>query len=54
LKGRTAGQSGALALGKALLPVCGENVLRVIFPPDGIKDAREWLQRGLKRADLEL
>lgn len=48
--GRLAGQSGALALGRALIPVCES--MRVMFPPDGVKDAREWLRRGAKAADF--
>lgn len=47
---RIAGQSGALALGRALIPVC--EIVRIIFPPDGIKDAREWVTRGATRKDF--
>lgn len=45
------GQRGAKALGEALKLCCPD--VRIIRPPDGIKDAREWVKRGATRAEVE-
>jgi DNA primase len=44
------GQSGARALAMKLVPYC--ETVRVITPPDGIKDARKWKQSGATREDV--
>lgn len=45
------GQRGAESLALALLAVARS--VRVIQPPDGIKDARAWKLAGARRADVE-
>jgi DNA primase len=45
------GQRGAAGLASALA-VYGPAV-RVIRPPEGIKDARDWLRSGARRRDVE-
>lgn len=45
-----AGRRGAEALASALLPTV--RTLRVIEPPVGLKDLREWVRRGATRADV--
>lgn len=45
------GQRGAQALAGMLTIVCPN--VRVVFPPDGLKDIREWLQRGGAHADVQ-
>jgi len=47
----TPGQRGAKSLASALLPYA-ESV-RVIRPPDGIKDGRAWKIGGATRADIQ-
>lgn len=44
------GKRGAEVLAMALLPVC--RAVRVISPPDGIKDARAWKVAGARRQDV--
>jgi 5S rRNA maturation endonuclease (ribonuclease M5) len=46
------GQRGATNLAKALLGVA--RTIRIITPPDGIKDIREWKRRGATREDALL
>ncbi len=45
------GQRGADNLASAL--VCYVPVVRVITPPEGIKDARKWLAAGATKADVQ-
>ncbi len=45
------GLRGARDLACALSPHCAH--VRVIAPPDSIKDAREWVRRGATRAKVE-
>ncbi len=45
------GQHGAARLGRALRLHVRD--VRVITPPDGIKDVREWKRRGAQRIDIE-
>jgi len=45
------GHQGAAALASALAVRCRD--VRVVFPPEGVKDAREWKRRGATRADVE-
>jgi 5S rRNA maturation endonuclease (ribonuclease M5) len=44
------GQRGAECLAKALVAHCP--AVRIIVPPDGIKDAREWKRSGATAADI--
>jgi DNA primase len=44
------GMASAKSLRSDLLIVAG---VRIIVPPSGIKDAREWINRGASRGDLE-
>lgn len=48
--GDTPGLFGAEGLAAVLLPYCA---VRVIAPPKGFKDAREWRNHGARPADLE-
>ncbi len=43
------GQRGAAALGRTLAVHCS---IRIITPPDEVKDAREWVRSGAKAADV--
>jgi DNA primase len=45
-----AGQRGAERLREALILVAP---VRLIAPPDGIKDARQWVTSGADRASIE-
>lgn len=45
------GQRGANALGEVLKLQSPE--VRIIRPPEGIKDVREWVRRGATRAEVE-
>jgi hypothetical protein len=45
------GQRGAETLAAVLVAYCAN--VRVIAPPAGIKDAREWKRRGTSHADLQ-
>jgi hypothetical protein len=45
------GQRGAESLAAVLVAYCP--ALRIIAPPAGIKDAREWRRRGATRADVQ-
>lgn len=45
------GRSRAQSLGRHLSTVHAN--VRVIFPPDGVKDAREWKKRGANAASIE-
>jgi len=45
-----AGQRGAESLAVALAPYCPS--IRVIAPPDGIKDVRDWKRTGAGRNDI--
>jgi DNA primase len=47
--GDDAGVKGAERLARFIIPVCG---VRVIRPPDGIKDCREWIVGGACGDDL--
>lgn len=49
-RGRRAGQRGAGVLFRALLSACRS--VRVILPPRGIKDLRDWKRAGLTRDEL--
>ncbi|HEX8916274.1 MAG TPA: toprim domain-containing protein [Humisphaera sp.] len=44
------GRRGAESLATALLPYV--DVVRVIVPPDGIKDARAWVRAGASAGDV--
>lgn len=44
------GRRGAARLAAGLLPICPD--VRVIEPPTGIKDLRDWVKRGATREDL--
>ncbi len=44
------GMASAKSLRSDLMIVAG---VRIIVPPSGIKDAREWINRGASRGDLE-
>ena len=44
------GRKGAEALARELALHCP--AVRVVYPPDGIKDLREWKSRGLTKAAL--
>lgn len=44
------GREGAEQVASALAVSCS---VRVIYPPEGTKDAREWKRRGAIRADVE-
>jgi DNA primase len=44
------GMASAKSLRSDLVIVAG---VRIIVPPSGIKDAREWINRGASRVDLE-
>ena len=44
------GSCGAEALASALLAVCRS--VRVIYPPEGVSDARAWKQAGATRQDV--
>jgi hypothetical protein len=46
------GQRGAQALADTLLPFAGGRRVRIIQPPDGIKDARAWKQAGATASDI--
>lgn len=46
-----AGTKGAAALAAALAATC--TVVRVVHPPEGVKDAREWKKSGATRVDIE-
>jgi len=46
-----AGQRGAGALASALLLYAPS--VRIIYPPDGIKDVREWKRAGATREDIQ-
>ena len=46
------GQRGAEGLAMALLPVCRS--VRVVCPPEGIKDARAWKQAGATLEDVRM
>jgi DNA primase len=48
--GDGAGVESARLLRSELVIVAG---VRIIQPPNGIKDAREWINRGASRVDLE-
>ena len=48
--GDGAGIESANLLGKELVIVAG---VRIVMPPSGIKDAREWINRGASREDLK-
>jgi hypothetical protein len=48
--GDSKGIEGAKSLRSDLVIVAG---VRIIVPPSGIKDAREWINRGASRVDLE-
>lgn len=48
--GDQAGREGAEPLGSAL--AFARLATRVIYPPDGIKDAREWRKQGAQREDI--
>jgi hypothetical protein len=45
------GRRGAAALANVLTLYCAS--VRVLRPPDGIKDARAWLRAGGTRADVQ-
>ena len=45
------GHKGAATLAAALAVRCRD--VRVVFPPEGVKDAREWKARGATAADVE-
>jgi hypothetical protein len=45
------GQRGAESLAAVLVAYCPE--VRVITPPAGVKDAREWRRRGATAADVQ-
>ena len=45
------GERGAEALASTLLPLCG--AVRLIHPPEGIKDARAWKRAGAARQDVQ-
>ncbi|WP_197452659.1 toprim domain-containing protein [Rosistilla oblonga] len=45
-----AGKRGAESLAVALVTVCPR--VRIIFPPTGINDAREWVRRGATADDV--
>jgi len=45
------GQQGVEYLAAALAACCTS--VRVITPPDGVKDAREWVKRGATRTAIE-
>lgn len=45
------GRSRAQSLGRHLSTVHAN--VRVIYPPDGVKDAREWKKRGANAASIE-
>jgi hypothetical protein len=49
--GHGAGQRGAESLAVALAPYCPS--VRVIAPPDGIKDARDWKRAGATHDDIQ-
>ncbi|MEE9296938.1 MAG: toprim domain-containing protein [Phycisphaerae bacterium] len=44
------GLAGAKRLAKALALHCAD--VRIVAPPKGVKDVREWVQRGLTTAKL--
>lgn len=44
------GQRGAETLAKELVPFCSQ--VRIIYPPDGINDARDWIIRGATERDV--
>lgn len=48
--GDEVGRAGAERLAHALVLHCPS--VKVVFPPDGTKDVREWLQAGLNSATL--
>jgi hypothetical protein len=48
---KMAGQRGAANLASALVAYCP--AVRVIAPPTGFKDAREWKRRGATAADVQ-
>jgi hypothetical protein len=45
------GQRGAESLATVLVVYCSE--VRIIAPPAGVKDAREWKRRGATAADVQ-
>lgn len=45
-----AGRRGAVEISSAL---AATRAVRMILPPEGIKDAREWMRRGATAADFE-
>ncbi len=49
--GDAPGQRGAASLAAALVANCPE--VRIITPPAGVKDAREWKRSGATAADLQ-
>jgi hypothetical protein len=49
--GDAPGQRGAEALASTLRAVCGH--VRIIFPPPGTKDARQWVNCGGTHEDVE-
>ena len=44
------GRDGAQAIATKLLPKCAS--VRIIYPPEGIKDLRGWLVAGVAREDI--
>ena len=48
--GDSAGIESARRLRSELVIVAG---VRTILPPNGVKDAREWINRGANRDELE-
>lgn len=49
--GRQPGKDGAEKLAGKLLLHCSS--VKIIYPPDGIKDLRQWLRAGLTRGQLQ-
>ena len=48
--GDAPGRQGAMQLAERLLQYC--RVVRVVLPPGGVKDLREWKRMGATRSDL--
>ncbi len=45
------GQKGAEALASELVLYCPS--VRLVYPPDGVKDLRQWKAKGLAKEQLE-
>ena len=44
------GRDGAVGVAQKLIPRCAS--VRIIFPPEGVKDLRAWLAAGITRGDI--